>query len=100
MYLNGQVAEKSYSEAIRWLTSSARQGNEKAQNNLGVMYMNGLGVSRNLVEAHMWFNIAASAGDKKAKKRRFEVTEKMSKRQIENAQSAARRCVLSYYEDC
>ncbi len=38
---------------------SARQGNPRAQNGLGILYIKGLGVRRNFLEAFVWFDLAA-----------------------------------------
>ena len=47
------------SVALRYWLPLARQGNSKAQNNLGVMYERGHGVSKDYKKAKIWFGRAA-----------------------------------------
>ena len=52
-----------YSEAARWFSRSARQGNVAAEYHLGVLYENGQGVSQDYVEAAKWYQAAAKHGN-------------------------------------
>ena len=49
-----------YATALREWRALAKQGDAKAQYNLGLMYGNGEGVPQDYVQAHMWYNLAAS----------------------------------------
>ena len=51
MYQYGRGVQQSYTEAVRWARSGARQGNATAQVNLnlGLMYTEGQGVPQDLV---------------------------------------------------
>ncbi len=48
-----------YATALREWRPLAKQGNAKAQNNLGVMYYNGQGVPQDYAEAVKWWRKAA-----------------------------------------
>ncbi len=83
-----------YAAALREWRPLAKQGNAKAQYNLGLMYGKGLGVPQDHVQAHMWFNVAASRfppgedRDKAVKKRDI-VAKRMTPAQISEAQKLA-----------
>ena len=98
----GVAAYKSgdYATALREWTPLAKQGNARAQYNLGVMYANGDGVIQDNVYAHMWWNIAASSGYKDAVKPRDIVKKEMTPADISAAQKFARECVRKKYKGC
>ena len=50
------------SSALRSWLPLAREGNPKAQNNVGLMYERGLGVSQSYSEAMRWYRLAADQG--------------------------------------
>ena len=54
-------------EAVRLFRLSAKQGNVKAQYNLGYMYEIGKGVPQDYREAAKWFRVAAKKGLAQAK---------------------------------
>ncbi len=56
----------AYATAYREWHPLAKQGNAKAQNNLGIMYSEGLGVPQDDAEALQWYRKAAEQGDAKA----------------------------------
>lgn len=66
MYMNGEGVKQDYSEALRWLTEAAEQGNANAQSNLGMMYENGLGVPQDKALAKAWFTKACTNHHQKA----------------------------------
>jgi TPR repeat protein len=49
-------------EIFETFKKAAEQGNDKAQNNLGVCYANGLGVKQDLEKAAKWWTKAAQQG--------------------------------------
>jgi TPR repeat protein len=58
----GTGIPRNYAEAAKWYGLAAKQGNAKAQNNLGEMYYQGEGVSKDDAEAVKWFRLAAEQG--------------------------------------
>ena len=76
---------QSDSEAWRWYTRAAEQGDARAQYNLGLMYMNGQGVEPNLVLAYYWVSLSAAQGNGNAPPARDYLAEKMTPEQIEEA---------------
>ena len=58
---------KNYSEAIKWYRKAAEQGDDTAQNNLGLCYMMGHGVNQNHSEAIKWLLKSSAHGNKEAK---------------------------------
>jgi TPR repeat protein len=50
-------------DAVSWLQKSAKQGNAKAQLQLGNLYLKGTGVARNFAQARKWLEAAANNGN-------------------------------------
>jgi uncharacterized protein len=96
MYRNGEGVPKDDVEAVKWYRLAAKQGYANAQYNLGVMYASGEGVPVNYVEAYAWFNIAAAYGLKKAAGGRDGTLERMTRPQVEKAQTRARELWAKY----
>jgi TPR repeat protein len=65
-YLHGDGVEQDFSEAYRWLSKAASQGQTKASCDLGTMYQLGIGVERNVLAAADFHLIAAEEGDSQA----------------------------------
>jgi TPR repeat protein len=63
MFFNGRGVEKNYKLALKWYRRSAKQGNARAQLNLGVMYNQGKGVPKDYKIAVMWYRKSAERGD-------------------------------------
>ena len=62
MYENGKGIMQDHKEAAKLYRLSAEQGNNVAQNYLGVLYVLGQGISQDYVLAHMWFSLSGSRG--------------------------------------
>jgi hypothetical protein len=58
---------QDYAEGMRRFRKVADQGNEVAQQNIGMLYLQGLGVPADRAEAIRWFRKAADKGDEDAK---------------------------------
>lgn len=52
-YYNGDGVTQDYSEAVKWYRKAAKQGNQDAQNNLGVCYEDGNSVAKDLFQTMM-----------------------------------------------
>lgn len=86
-YINGRGTAKDFQAAREICKRKSAEGNELAQAKLGRMYIDGIGVPRDFVIGYAWLNIAAAAGDEAAGLWRDEIETRMSKEQIEMAQS-------------
>jgi uncharacterized protein len=53
---------KSDTEAVKWFTKAAQQGDLEGQYNLAIAYYHGFGVEKNLTQAVTWFKKAAEQG--------------------------------------
>jgi len=93
LYLDGLGVPQSYEEAKHWLHLAAGQGNALAQLQLGNLYKDGRGVREDYVQAHMWFTLAALQGLKEASTLRDALAQRMTRRQIAEAQQLAREIV-------
>ena len=60
--------EKDAKEAVKWYTKAAKQGDAKAQCNLGFCNEHGVGVGKDKKEAVKWYTKAADQGNESAKK--------------------------------
>lgn len=100
MYDEGQGVPQDYEEAAKWWRNSAEQGDADAQFNIGFMYEFGNGVIQDKVLAHMWYNISNANGSELGAKNRDIVAKKMSQQAIEKAQTLARECMASGYQNC
>lgn len=78
-------------EAASWYHKAAELGYAEAQYTLGVMYEKGQSAVRiDLVQAHKWFSLAVANGFEIAEESLEEIKSKMSREQIEKAQSMAK----------
>lgn len=66
MYGSGKGVPQNYSKAAELFTKSAKQGNVKSQQTLGLMYLKGDGVIQNSSKAIKWLTSAANQEDAKA----------------------------------
>ena len=99
-YANGEGVIQDDAEAVNWYRLAAEQRHAQAQFNLGNRYANGEGVIQEDVVAHMWTNISSANGHSTASAARGLVEERMTREQIAEAQTLARRCMASNYQDC
>ena len=55
LYSNGEIVEKDYGEAVRWLKKAAYEGNEQAQEKLAVLYYSGgPNLAQDYMNAYLW----------------------------------------------
>ena len=97
-YANGEGVPEDDAEAVNWFRKAARQGMDKAQFNLGVMYGNGEGVPQDNILAYMWLNLAGAQGSEYATKERKRIANKMTAKQVAEAQRLSRACQALFEE--
>jgi len=96
LYERGQGVPKDYVEGAKWYQRSAEQGDADSQYRLGGLYEAGYGVPQDYVQAHKWYNLAASkfsahfTSRDTAIRARNEITYRMTREQIAEAQRLAR----------
>lgn len=100
MYRKGEEVSQDYSEAINWFRAAAKQGHAMAQGKLGALHVMGKGVIQDNIAAHMWVNIASANGAQGAREFRNKIARTMTQDEIAKAQSRARTCMESGYQDC
>ena len=54
---------EDYTTALQEWTAAAKQGDPKAQNNLGLLYDNGTGVKQDHQKATFWYRKSAKQGN-------------------------------------
>ena len=67
------------------------QQNGWAQSGLGIMYANGEGVSQNDIVAYAWLTLATQNGYTLARKNLKKIAERLTRKQIDQADELARR---------
>jgi TPR repeat protein len=82
--------ENEPNESLKWFCLAANQGHVESQIQLSDKYADGAGVPLDDVLAYMWANLAAVSGNEIARKKRSDLTEKMSKEQVAEAQRLCR----------
>ena len=102
LYEHGKGVEKDLAWAIQLYRYAAEQGDVRGQYALASAYTKGStdGKGVDYIVAHMWANIAASNGSKGGAKLRDWVLNRMSPRDIQEAKSLLRTCVLNKYKNC
>ena len=89
-YMTGDGVKKDYDSGVQWLRIAANALDPDAQYHLGIAYDNGFGVRRDPVAALMWVQLAAAQNHELAQSEEKAMMERMSPRQIANAQQMAR----------
>ncbi len=78
-----------FAEAAKWFRAAADHGVADSQFNLAIMHARGAGVDADLAQSYKWFAIAARNGDPEAANRRDEVTEALSKADLDRGRKLA-----------
>lgn len=60
---DGLGVQQDYAKAMIWYQNAEAQGDDAAENNIGLMYYNGLGVPQDYAQAIGWFERAAAKGN-------------------------------------
>lgn len=89
MYDLGEGVKQDFPEAMKWYQKAADQGYGPAFCNIAVLYYNGQGVKVDRLVAHRNFLIASQLGEPRARDLMKFSEDKLSKKQLEQAQSEA-----------
>ncbi|MAA99047.1 MAG: hypothetical protein CMN86_12225 [Stappia sp.] len=85
LYAEGLSGTPEFRDAAYWFKRAAAYGLADSQYNLGILYARGLGLEKNLVESYKWFALAARQGDTEAGKKRDEVANMLSTKDLAEA---------------
>jgi uncharacterized protein len=88
------LAKRNVIAALKILADDARNGMATAQYYLGDLYRDGIGVSRNSVLAYVWYNLSALQGNDNSAEQLIVLENKMSKKQIKQAQTMMKNWIL------
>lgn len=97
--LNAYV-KKDYTSAAYFFKLAAKDGDARAQYELGDMYEKGQGLIKNYVLAYMWFNLASVNGTELVAESRERLVKKMTAEQILDAQKMTREYLNRDYKNC
>jgi len=100
LYRDGMGVQRDYVKAITFFQAAAQQGNPAAQVNLGLMQMSGQGTRPDPVHAYMWFDVAAAQGMNQAVVNRNMVRQRMSSRDLAQANQLSARCRQMSFRNC
>ena len=89
MYDIGHGVKIDFLEAEKWYRKAADQWNDGALCNLAILYYNGDGVKRDLIQSHTFYILAKEAGDPRASDLIKLTAEKLTRKQISQAEQAA-----------
>ncbi len=98
MYHQADDRSRDYEQAVKWYSSSAKQGYRRAQHRLGTMYAKGLGVARNYVKAYAWCKVAAAQQSRRAIRKLNRIEAYLTSTQVEDARRLARQYYSLYVE--
>ena len=98
MYYKGMGVPKDDTEAVKWFSKAAEQGDAEGQRFLATMYYLGSGVSVDYVAAYMWCNLALTQGEEDAKIGIDEISVEMTEEQIAEAQNLSREWMAKHSE--
>lgn len=88
-YAMGDGVKQDYTEASRWFSMAAAQGNVDAQSTLGAYYMTGTGVIKDPSKAYFWALLAQAGGDEASKTRVPILASRMPHQQLVTVQEQA-----------
>lgn len=89
MYAQGRGVEKELEVAVYWFEQAARQNLVEGQYYLCLSYALGRGVSRDHVTAYAWCRTAEKRGSQDAKESLVEISKRMRRREIKQAEELA-----------
>ncbi len=107
-YLVGEKVIQNYEEAFYWFDLGAKQGDSGSQIEIAMMYERGRGVRQDFSQAYIWYSLANmttprgsenlfASGASNARNR---MEEKLTPKELQEAQALATRCFESNYKDC
>ncbi len=98
-YARGAGVPEDDTEAVRWYRLAAEQGHAEGQWLLGSMYGDGDGVPEDHVLAYMWFNLSGAQGHVSAQESEDIIEQRMTRKQIAEAQRLAREWTETHPQD-
>lgn len=88
-YLEGLGVPQSFADGFAWTKKAAEGGLDKAQAVLCLCYVSGIGVPKDPTLGYAWCLVAQASGSDAIKKKSEEVSKKLSRSQLIEAQSLA-----------
>ena len=88
--MQGEGGAPNHTEAAKWFTQAAEQGDAEGQVALGMLYALGRGVESDLVQANKWITLDAEQGNDEAKAELAQLATKLSPSQLAESQKLAR----------
>jgi len=82
LHERGEGRERDVEKALEWYVKAAENGFAQAQFRLGEIYDAGRDVERDLIEARKWFYLAAESRYPKARKRKKQIAQDMTPKEI------------------
>ena len=99
-YHEGTGVQADATQALDWFVKSALMGYPAGQLMAGMVYLSGDAGRIEADKAYVWAEVAYTNGILDASLVRDYASYKISRKQIEQAKEAAKRCLQSRYKDC
>lgn len=99
-YHEGTGVPADATQALDWFVKSALMGYPAAQLMAGMVYLSGDAGRIEADKAYVWAEVAYTNGVVDASLVRDYASYKISRKQIEQAKEAGKRCIQSRYKDC
>jgi len=99
-YHEGTGVPADATQALDWFVKSAQKGYPAAQLMAGMVYLSGDAGRIEADKAYVWAEVAYANGVVDASLLRDYASYKISRKQIEQAKEAGKRCIQSRYKDC
>lgn len=88
-----------YDEAYKWFSLGAKKGNKRSMTSLGEMYSETFASTgyEDYVLAYMWYRVVGVKDDDMYIR---DIRKKMTRSEVQEAKSLARKCKASNYQEC
>ena len=88
-YVYARGVERNDTEALKWLSQAAQQGDAMAEYAMGELCKIGTGVPKDLAEAFKWFTLASAQKVTDATTALVEIKKQMSREQLAEGRKRA-----------
>lgn len=95
-YAGGESAPTEIKQMVRWLRTSAQEGEAEAQHYLGKLLNGGDGIPQNTTLAYAWLSVAVASGYDKARLLRDEIAQNLSPVALDKGQALAAKYFEKY----
>ena len=100
IYFDGLGVVQNFKKAFNNYLMSAENGFAMSQYKLSLLFLNGWGIEKDKIKAFMWVNIAASLDHEKSIKKRDELLQSLSSKELKRGQDLSLVCFEKMLKNC